>query len=209
MASQDIDVDWSVPESFVVSDGTGADIDTTNSLTQLAANWTASADTNSGIVKYWYAIGTTAGATDVVSWTNNNLLTSVTHTGLTLLPNQLYYFSVKSEDGAGLQSLVYSSDAQLAHVTSVDELVANYGLYIYPNPFTGSTIVTYQLAENTKAEISITDVLGKKIVVLNNEQPQGTHKVEVNAAALQLAKGMYFVKLKTSRGEGVVKVVVQ
>lgn len=209
VASQDVNVDWSAPESFVVSDGTATDIDSTSSLTQLQANWTASADTNSGIAKYWYAIGTTAGGTDVVNWTDNNLLTSVTQTGLTLIANQLYYFSAKAEDGAGLQSTAYSSDAQLVYVTSVDELAAGYGLFVYPNPFRGSSMITYQLKENTKTEVSVTDVSGKKIVLLNSEQSAGRHQVEVNATELQLAKGVYFVKLKTERGEAVVKVVVQ
>ena len=52
-----------------VRDGTGADISTTTSTTQLSANWDASTDNESGISGYQYAIGTTAGGTQTVNWT--------------------------------------------------------------------------------------------------------------------------------------------
>ncbi|MDO8803552.1 MAG: hypothetical protein Q7R35_03895, partial [Elusimicrobiota bacterium] len=97
-----------------VNDGTAADISETWVLTQLSANWTAGTDAQSGIVKYLYAIGTTAGAIDVVGWTDNGLSLSVTKAGLSLTSGQAYYFTVKSENGAGLQSSVLNSDGQLA-----------------------------------------------------------------------------------------------
>lgn len=100
----DLNIDWTPPACVTVYDGTSVpDIDTTSSLTTLSANWTASSDPNSGIAKYWYAIGTTAGDSDVVNWTNNALITSVTKTGLSLSVGQTYYFSVRAENGAGLK----------------------------------------------------------------------------------------------------------
>ncbi|MDQ3049104.1 MAG: glycosyl hydrolase family 18 protein, partial [Bacteroidota bacterium] len=66
VASQDVNVDWSIPFNGLVSDGTSGDIDTSFSLSQLSANWSTSTDTHSGLVKYWYSIGTSAGATDIV-----------------------------------------------------------------------------------------------------------------------------------------------
>ena len=108
IASQDLNIDWTPPSCVTVNDGTGADKDTTNSLTTLSANWGVSTDANSGIAKYWYAIGTTAGATNVVNWTDNALNTSITKTGLSLTTGQIYYFSIKSVNGAGLNSICNS-----------------------------------------------------------------------------------------------------
>ena len=85
-------------------DGTGTDISTTSSTTQLSANWDAATDADSGISGYQYAIGTTAGGTQTVNWTSLGNVTTVTKTGLTLTVGQTYYFSVRAVNGAGLNS---------------------------------------------------------------------------------------------------------
>ncbi|OGS27587.1 MAG: hypothetical protein A2297_03650, partial [Elusimicrobia bacterium RIFOXYB2_FULL_48_7] len=57
----------------VVRDGTGSDESATTSTTQLSANWDSGADAQSGISKYWYAIGTQqsgAGASNTKAWTD-------------------------------------------------------------------------------------------------------------------------------------------
>ncbi len=111
VTQHNVNIDWTSPEDIsVVNDGIAADIDTTSSNTQLSANWTQSVDTNSGIVNYWYAIGTTPGNTNIVNWTNNGNSTNTTHTGLSLNYGTTYYFTVKCENGAGLFSNITSSD---------------------------------------------------------------------------------------------------
>ena len=95
-----------------VRDGTGADISTTTSTTQLSANWDASSDNESSISGYQYAIGTTAGGTQVVDWTLLGNVTTVTQTGLWLTVNQTYYYSVRAVNGVGLTSSAANSDGQ-------------------------------------------------------------------------------------------------
>jgi hypothetical protein len=104
--------DTTPPTSITtVNDGTGADIDSTASLTQLSANWTAAADAQSGISGYKYAIGTTAGATNTLGWTLLGSVTSVTKTALSLTAGTTYYFSVKAVNGVDLESVsAMSSD---------------------------------------------------------------------------------------------------
>lgn len=92
------------------NDGTGTDSDYTTSLTQLSANWTSSTDATSGIQKYQYAIGTTVGGTNTVSWTDNSTNTSVTRTGLSLTNGQTYYFTVRAVDNANNTGSVTNSD---------------------------------------------------------------------------------------------------
>ena len=116
-------IDWTAPADVLVMDGTAADIDISNDLTQLSANWTNSIDANSDIAAYWYAVGTTAGATDVVGWKNNGTVTYMTET-LTLIDNQTYFVSLKVENGAGLFSNETSSDGVLV----VDDGCASTGL---------------------------------------------------------------------------------
>jgi spore germination protein YaaH len=103
-------IDWTAPSTVVVNDGTSADIDITNTATQLSANWNAATEPNSGLITYWYAIGTTSGGTNIVNWTNNGTNTNFTQSGLTLINGTTYYISVKSDNGAGLTSAVSTSD---------------------------------------------------------------------------------------------------
>lgn len=106
-------IDFTAPSAIAtVNDGTGSDISVTNNGTQLSANWTASSDANSGILRYEYAIGTTAGGTNIVNWTNNGTATSVTRTGLTLSNGAIYYISVRAVNNAGLISTVKTSNGQ-------------------------------------------------------------------------------------------------
>lgn len=108
---QDINVDTTAPSPVMaVNDGMPADVDTWTSTNSVSAYWVSAFDSQSGIVRYWYALGTAPGLTDVVNWTDNSWYDSVTVTGLSLLVGETYYFTVKSENASGLQSTVFSSD---------------------------------------------------------------------------------------------------
>ncbi|OGS23643.1 MAG: hypothetical protein A2297_03050 [Elusimicrobia bacterium RIFOXYB2_FULL_48_7] len=99
----------------VVRDGLSSDVDSSTSLTQLSANWDPSADAESGILRYWYAIGTAvsgSGASNITGWTSNGHLTSIDVTGLVLSVGTTYYVSVKAENGVGLQSSTTTSNGQ-------------------------------------------------------------------------------------------------
>ena len=209
VSSQDVNVDWTAPDTVLISDGITTDIDTTNSLTQLSANWPASADANSGIAKYWFAIGTTPNGADIVNWTDNGLNTSVTATGLLLAANQLYYVSVKAENGAALQFNAITSDGQLAIPNSIDDYVIDYELFIYPNPFSSSTVISYTLKEFSHVEVSLTDMLGKQLVVLSSKQATGKHTLAIDAQQMQLAKGVYVIDIKANRACAKLRVIIQ
>ena len=120
-----------------VNDGTGADIDSITSTTELSVNWSASSDPESGITRYWYAIGTIKGGTDTAGWasTINGAVTSVLRTNLTLTVGSTYYFSVKAENAIGLQSQATNSDGQCVLATAA-VLPKNFDkVKVWPNPF--------------------------------------------------------------------------
>lgn len=126
IASQLADIDWTPPLTIsYVNDGVDADIETTTSNTELSANWGESTDPNSGLARYWYGIGTSIGATDVVPWTDNWYADTVTHAGLSLTLGETYYFSVVSENGAGLLSDTVYSNGQLL-IEPTEEPVAAF-----------------------------------------------------------------------------------
>lgn len=209
---QNINIDWTPPSSVAtINDGLGADITFTTSATTLSANWSTSTDTNSAISRYFYAIGTTPGATDVVNWTDNWYNDTATVTGLTLIDGQTYYFSVKSEDGAGLQSSIFTSNGQTVQLpTGINEQVSNSGLTIYPNPFSTNSLIRYQIIENTTVEITMYDVLGKSIILYkNNNVTAGKYELAVNSKDLNLTAGIYFVKMKTDTEVRTIKVIIR
>jgi len=126
--SQLANIDWTSPPDLVlINDGVGADISVTSSNTELSANWLTTSDSHSDIARYWYAIGSSSGATDVVNWTDNWFDTTVTHTGLGLTYGTTYYFSVKAENGAGLLSNPIISDGQLLEIP-VNPPVASFNV---------------------------------------------------------------------------------
>ena len=207
----DLNIDWTVPDTIAfVYDGLTNDVSITNSFTEISANWMPSADPHSAVARYYYAIGTTAGGTDVLGYTDNWFNITATKDSLTLVNGQTYYVSVKAENGAGLQSPVFSSNGQIAQLVSVEELDALNTVAVYPNPFTNNATISYQLNTAASIKISVTDVLGKELMLYNNpNQTAGKHQIAINAAELQLAKGMYFVKLETEKNQRFVKIVVR
>jgi hypothetical protein len=96
--------DSTPPAPPVVLDGGTA----TNSTSSLSASWSAT-DPESGIREYQYAIGTTAGGTNLVGFTTT-LSNFAVATGLTLTPGSTYYFSVRAVNNEGLVSTVGVSD---------------------------------------------------------------------------------------------------
>lgn len=81
----------------------------TGATDRLHCSWSSS-DPGSGIQDFWYCVGTTPGASNVVNWLSVGHGTSVVKRDLSLVPGQTYYFSVKCMNNQGLWSAVSSSD---------------------------------------------------------------------------------------------------
>jgi len=181
-----------------VRDGTGADTDSTPLTTELSANWTSSADADSGISRYWYAIGTTAGATDIVNWTSNSSATNVTRTGLTLANGQKYYFSVKAQNGSLLYSNVTNSNGQTVIVS------AGSNPNFYPNPYKPSTAIPakFKLKTPGGGEVNIYTISGRLIKklpalpVADMISWDGT-----NEAAERVKPGIYIYTITQTSGD--------
>lgn len=63
----------------------------------------------------------------------------------------------------------------------------------YPNPFNPSTVINYQLPMTSKVNLSVYNVLGKKIKTLVNDYKNGgTHTVEFNGE--NFSSGIYFYR---------------
>ncbi|MCS7154054.1 MAG: T9SS type A sorting domain-containing protein, partial [Bacteroidia bacterium] len=163
IASADVQIDWTPPSapSFVY-DGQGAsDEAITYDGTQLSATWGPSEDLHSGLLEYEYAIGTTSGDSNVVSWTPIGLTTTHTHTGLSLTNGQTYYFGVRARNQAGLVGAPRWSDG----ITYIDPLttrmqeVGSPWARLYPNPASEQVII--ELKEEAPTEVYLLDAHGR------------------------------------------------
>ncbi len=125
LMSKEMKVDWTKPSLVQVIDGLSSDMDIFGTQGIIRGSWTTAVDTNSGIQKYKYAVGTSPGASNFVSWTDNGLSTNFEKTGLTLVDGTTYYITVKSQNGAGLWSDSTSSDGAIFHLQAVADFNAN------------------------------------------------------------------------------------
>ncbi len=202
--SLNVNIDWTSPiDISTVNDGTSSDIDTTNSNTQLSANWTSSLDTNSALAAYWYAIGSTQGANDIIDWTNIGDTISVTHTGLSLTFGNTYYYTVKAKNGANLQSNATSSNGVFVkgpttNISIVD--INKNDIIIYPNPSNG--IFTIQCDQIQSIEI--TNICGQVFYSSDNFKLSNEYKVDLR----KQPKGIYFAKIKTTDFVKVEKIII-
>lgn len=161
-ASSNVNLDFWGPYVLTeVRDGLSTDIATQTSTTSISANWNATTDPNNTVTSYSYAIGTTAGGTNIVNWTSTGTSLSFTKTGLALTVGTTYYVTVKSYNAAGLASSVKTSngvkvvsamtvqDDNEIQIQKTEELVV-----IYPNP--------------VQHELTITGLeAGKKVQIYN------------------------------------------
>lgn len=209
--NQYIDIDWTKPiASSIIKDGTTNDIDTTLIGTQLDLNYTAAKDTNSGVSAYYYAIGTAAGAQNIVPWTNNALNLNATKTGLSLTNNQKYFIMVKSDNNAGLVSDSIVSDGVIYLMsTGIEENNALNELSIYPNPTNDKATISLISSSNENINYTLFDVQGKLIESKILNITTGINTLEINTKQLQLSKGVYFIKLTSGEKEITKKLVIE
>jgi hypothetical protein len=207
---QNINIDWTPPTlPDTINDGTAADITYTSSSTELSANWSVSEDPHSALARYYYAIGTSPGATDVVGWTDNWYNQQATVSGLSLIDGQTYYFSVKAENGAGLQSAAVSSNGQTVQLsTGINENPA-ISFHIYPNPVTETATLLFNLPANDDIKIIVSDVLGKTMLVEEHSLKAGSQQLSIKMKEEAIAAGVYFISLQHSGGTQTIRTVIQ
>ena len=67
----------------------------------------------------------------------------------------------------------------------------------YPNPFNSSTIIKYQIANESNVKISLYNILGERLKILSDEfKSDGTHSVNFNSD--DLPSGVYIYTLETN-----------
>ncbi|WP_142455898.1 T9SS type A sorting domain-containing protein [Gracilimonas mengyeensis] len=71
----------------------------------------------------------------------------------------------------------------------------------YPNPFNPTTVISYQLAQNSTVNLKVYDMLGREVasLVSGERMAAGSHEVQFDAS--NLSSGMYIYRLSTAAGQ--------
>ncbi|NIT60094.1 MAG: T9SS type A sorting domain-containing protein, partial [Aliifodinibius sp.] len=77
----------------------------------------------------------------------------------------------------------------------------------YPNPFNPTTCIGFAIPKTTKVELSIYDMLGRKVATpMDKWLPAGRHEVEWNAASY--SSGIYFYELTAGKYRAVQRMLL-
>jgi hypothetical protein len=110
--SDGVTVDTSAPVAGTVNDGAGADVDVQTSTTTIQANWSGFSDAQSGVAGYEWAIGTSAGGTQIQGFTSVGMSSSASNGALPLANGTTYFVTIRATNVAGL-TVTASSDGVL------------------------------------------------------------------------------------------------
>ena len=105
----------------------------------------------------------------------------------------------------------YNADAQMLNVALSfnNNLVAN-GFELYqntPNPFASTTIIGFYLPEATSATLTISDVQGKVVKVIDNDFVKGYNQVNLKRSELG-ATGVLYYRLDTDTDSATRKMIL-
>lgn len=173
-----------------------------NGVVQL--NWVTASETNNrgfevqkSLSGEWQTIGFVAGAGTKTENTGYQFTDEISFNGSGTLSYRL-----KQIDFDGAVSFSNEVEVVLINTARNFELLQNF-----PNPFNPVTKIRFTGAVEGKIRVTITDVLGREVTELvNNDVPAGIHEVIWDASAV--SSGIYFVNLfAQANGEGVLKFI--
>ena len=84
----------------------------------------------------------------------------------------------------------------------------NPELNIFPNPFKDNTTIRFSLPESGNANISISDLNGRKLMLLYNGKVDGGIINSLSFDGSKLSEGIYIVTLETRKGERITKKLI-
>lgn len=95
----------------------------------------------------------------------------------------------------------YGSHGAVGHVVI---LPIDLSFTAYPNPFNGSTTLSYNLPRAGRIEISLYDILGRQIQTLSDQRSSaGLHTSALDGTALP--SGIYFARLQSAETNATIK----
>ena len=99
-------------------------------------------------------------------------------------------------DGAASLAAIKLAYDAVTDVEDVLEPTSELGLTNYPNPFNSSTTISFNLEKNSRVNLSVYDISGRKVEVLINENRLAGNNT-VDFAPASIGNSIYFIRLTT------------
>ncbi len=180
--------------SFTATAGTGA----------VLLQWTSSSETDVYAYRiqsmppdssHWITIGSVYGHG------TSSSAHSYSFTDSTVSGSGTYTYRLAEVDSIG--SVIYSTNVQVIYSRPTQFAVFQN----FPNPFTSTTTITYDIAEPNRTTVRIYDILGRLITTLADEvEAPKTYTLTFNAS--KLAAGVYFYKVSSGGHTAVKKMIL-
>jgi hypothetical protein len=192
----------SISEIFTVAPTVSTD-STTNITTNSAKAWgNVSADggltlTERGIVYSTVANPTTGTGTKVIAGSTTGVLSAIL-TGLA--ENTMYHVRAYAINAKGTSYGVDKSFTTKITNTGIGDVPGKYltGLKVYPNPFSQSTTIDYQVGLSGRVRLSIYNVAGNELTILfDGFKAEGSYQIPFSGENSHLAPGIYYCVLKS------------
>lgn len=117
-----------------------------------------------------------------------------------------FRFKISFTGGGG--NNIYIDDINIDTSTDVDEVSVVNQFNIYPNPFTESTNLQFNLMQSADVRVELFDVVGKLMSSdVRSNMAAGEHRVSLDGR--DVSKGMYLVKLTVGETELVKRVLIE
>lgn len=131
---------------------------------------------------------------------------NVSLAGLASEPNVIFKLRFIAETGSS--NNFYVDDINLTSLTGVAEIPLVSNISFFPNPATDRLTVEFDLVDNKDMDVEIKDVLGRVIKATGKAYFQaGHHSFELSLG--DIAKGIYFISLKSTTQTVTQKIVVE
>ncbi|MGI8892459.1 MAG: T9SS type A sorting domain-containing protein [Bacteroidia bacterium] len=115
-------------------------------------------------------------------------------------------FGLTTEDEMMLYFIQYTIGGPLVSVQS--EIARQIKASVAPNPYKGSTNISYELNVNTDVKIEVFDILGNRVKTLaEGKQAAGAYNYRFSAAEEGKAAGIYMLKFSVGGESFVLKMV--
>jgi len=143
--------------------------------TMICENCTMTLDAGAGFASYQWNTGETTRT-------------------ITVSKTGTYSVIAKNSDGCSAQDEV---EVLVQEPTGVHESLVKSGINVFPNPFTTQLTLTLELLKDEAVTAELFEVSGKKVAMLMSQPLNaGKHSLNLSTEGLNLAKGMYVLKIK-------------